>query len=177
MFTRPSSTLYLASFLKGQGWQISPGKSMIFPCTIAVFTISHFLWTGFAVLCLLTQGFGLIYDFCPSTRRFALRLLSDIRSPLCPCHRLVFYQDCLSWHSPSTYTEDFHLIKSCPCRAHTKRCSRTLKQCAKNHVQKAVLGRYNGGVAVTTIGPLSFNVRPGRWKYLNSSWWSWLPVC
>ncbi len=69
--------------------QISPGKNMIFPCTTAAFTIPHVLRTGFGMLCSLAQGFGLICDFCPSARRFALRLLSDIGSPLCPCLRLV----------------------------------------------------------------------------------------
>ena len=44
--------------------QISPGKSMILPCTTAAFTISHFIQTGFVMLCSLTQGFGLICDFC-----------------------------------------------------------------------------------------------------------------
>jgi hypothetical protein len=44
------------------------------------------------MLCSLTQGFGLICDFCPSARRFALRLLSDIGSPLSPCLRLVLFK-------------------------------------------------------------------------------------
>ncbi len=78
--------------------QISPGsvqyplegcKNMILPCTTAAFTISHVLQTGFVMLCSLTQGFGLICGFCPSARRFALRLLSNGRSPFRPCHRLV----------------------------------------------------------------------------------------
>ena len=72
--------------------QISPGKNMILPCTTAAFTIPHFLQTGFVKLCSLTQGFGLICDFCPSAHRFALRLLSDARSPLRPCHRLVLFK-------------------------------------------------------------------------------------
>ena len=72
--------------------QISPGKSMIFPCTTAAFTSPHVLRTGFVMLCSLTQGFGLICDFCPSARRFALRLLSDIGSPLSPCLRLVLFK-------------------------------------------------------------------------------------
>ena len=72
--------------------QISPGKSMIFPCTTAAFTIPHVLQTGFVMLCSLTQGFGLICDFCSSARRFALRLLSDGRSPFRPCRRLVLFK-------------------------------------------------------------------------------------
>ncbi len=69
--------------------QISPGKNMIIPCTTAAFTSPHVLRTGFGMLYSLAQGFGLICDFYPSARRFALRLLSDIRSPLSPCLRLV----------------------------------------------------------------------------------------
>ncbi len=65
---------------------------MIFPCTAAAFTSPHILQTGFVMLCSLTQGFGLICDFCPSARRFALRLLSDIGSPLSPCLRLVLFK-------------------------------------------------------------------------------------
>ena len=72
--------------------QISPGKNMIFPRTTAAFTISHVLQTGFVMLCSLTQGFGLICGFCSSARRFALRLLSDGRSPSRPCHRLVLFK-------------------------------------------------------------------------------------
>ena len=72
--------------------QISPGKNMIFPCTTAAFTSPHVLRTGFEKLCSLAQGFGLICGFCPSARRFALRLLSDIGSPLSPCLRLVLFE-------------------------------------------------------------------------------------
>ena len=72
--------------------QISPGKSMILPCTTAAFTIPHVLQTGFVMLCPLTQGFGLICDFCSSARRFALRLLPDGRSPSRPCLRLVLFK-------------------------------------------------------------------------------------
>jgi hypothetical protein len=79
--------------------QISPGKNMILPCTTAAFTIPHFLQTGFVKLCSLTQGFGLICDFCPSAHRFALRLLSDARSPSRPCLRLVLFK--VDFLSPS----------------------------------------------------------------------------
>ncbi len=72
--------------------QISPGKNMIFPCTTAAFTIPHVLQAGFVMLCSLTQEFGLICGFCSSARRFALRLLSDGRSPFRPCHRLVLFK-------------------------------------------------------------------------------------
>ncbi len=79
--------------------QISPGKNMILPCTTAAFTIPHVLQTGFVMLCSLTQGFGLICDFCSSAHRFALRLLSDARSPLRPCLRLVLFK--VDFLSPS----------------------------------------------------------------------------
>jgi len=72
--------------------QISPGKNMTLPCTTAAFTISHVLRTGFGMLCSLAQGFGLVCGFCSSARRFALRLLSDIGSPLSPCLRLVLFE-------------------------------------------------------------------------------------
>ena len=72
--------------------QISPGKNMIFPCTTAAFTSPHVLRTGFGMLCSLAQGFGLLCGFCTSARRFALRLLSDIGSPLSPCLRLVLFE-------------------------------------------------------------------------------------
>ncbi len=69
--------------------QIPPGKNMILPCTTAAFTIPHVLQMGFMMLFPLTQGFGLICDFCSSAHRFALRLLPDGRSPFRPCLRLV----------------------------------------------------------------------------------------
>lgn len=72
--------------------QISPGKNMILPCTTAAFTIPHVLLTGFVMLCSLTQGFGLVCDFCSSARRFALRLLPDGRSPFRPCLRIVLFK-------------------------------------------------------------------------------------
>ena len=78
--------------LRNLGWQISPGKNMIFPCTTAAFTSPHVLRTGFGMLCSLAQGFGLVCGFCTSARRFALRLLSDIGSPLSPCLRLVLFK-------------------------------------------------------------------------------------
>jgi len=72
--------------------QISTGKNMILPCTTAAFTIPHVLQAGFVMLCPLTQGFGLVCDFCSSARRFALRLLPDGRSPFRPCLRLVLFK-------------------------------------------------------------------------------------
>ncbi len=72
--------------------QISPGKNMIFPCTTAAFISPQVLRTGFGMFCSLAQRFGLICDFCPSARRFAHRLLSDIRSSLSPCLRLVLFK-------------------------------------------------------------------------------------
>ena len=38
------------------------------------------------------EAIGKVYGFCPSVRRFALRLLSDIGSPLSPCLRLVLFE-------------------------------------------------------------------------------------
>jgi len=72
--------------------QISPGKNITWPCTTAAFTLPHILRTGFGMLCSLAQGFGLICDFCSSARRFALRLLPDLGSPLSPCLRLVLFE-------------------------------------------------------------------------------------
>lgn len=77
--------------LRSLGWQTSPGNCMIFPCTIAAFTIPHVLRLGFGMLCSLTQGFGLICDFCPSTRRFSLWLPSNLRSPFGSCLRIVLF--------------------------------------------------------------------------------------
>ena len=78
--------------LRRLGRQLSPGKDMISLCTTAAFTSPHVLRTGFGMLCSLAQGFGLLCDFCSSARRFALGLLSDIGSPLCPCRRLVLFE-------------------------------------------------------------------------------------
>lgn len=73
--------------------QISPSKNMILLCTTAAFTIPHVLRMGFVMLCSLTQGFGLICDFCSSALRFAHRLPPDGRSPFRPCLRLVLLKD------------------------------------------------------------------------------------
>ena len=72
--------------------QISPGKSMIFPCTTAAFTIPH--RSGWASSCDADSPWGsaLICSFCSSARRFALGLLSDGRSPFRPCRRLVLFK-------------------------------------------------------------------------------------
>ena len=83
--------------------QISPGKNMILPCTTAAFTSPHVLRTGFGMLCSLAQGFGLICGFCSSARRFALRLLSDLGSPLSPCLRLVLFEGVITTPSRKMY--------------------------------------------------------------------------
>ena len=72
--------------------QISPGKSMILPCTTAAFTISQ--RSGRASSCCADSPWGsaLICSFCLSARRFALGLLSDGRSPFRPCRRLVLFK-------------------------------------------------------------------------------------
>ncbi len=72
--------------------QISPGKNMILPCTTAAFTLPQ--WSGWASSCCADSPWGsaLICSFCSSARRFALGLLSDDRSPLRPCRRLVLFE-------------------------------------------------------------------------------------
>ena len=72
--------------------QISPGKNMILPRTTAAFTIPQ--WSGRASSCCADSPWGsaLICSFCSSARRFALGLLSDVRSPLRPCRRLVLFK-------------------------------------------------------------------------------------
>jgi hypothetical protein len=68
--------------------QISPDKSVNFPCTNAAFTLSPEP-AGFVVLCQLAQGLSLVCGFCPSSRTFAIRLPSDPSSRRRPCLRLV----------------------------------------------------------------------------------------
>ncbi len=72
--------------------QISPGKSMILPCTTAAFTLSQ--RSGWASSCGADSPWGsaFICSFCSSARSFALRLLSDGRSPFRPCRRLVLFK-------------------------------------------------------------------------------------
>ncbi len=83
--------------------QISPGKNMILPHTpralvtsfgrtTAAFTIPQ--WSGRASSCCADSPWGsaLICSFCSSARRFALGLLSDARSSLRPCRRLVLFE-------------------------------------------------------------------------------------
>ena len=72
--------------------QISPGKSMIFPCTTAAFTIPK--RSGWASSCCadLPRSSALICSFCSSARSFALGLLSDGRSLFRPCRRLVLFK-------------------------------------------------------------------------------------
>ena len=72
--------------------QISPGKNMILPRTTAAFTIPQ--WSGRASSCCADSPWGsaLICSFCSSARRFAVGLLSDARSPLRPCRRLVLFK-------------------------------------------------------------------------------------
>ena len=72
--------------------QISPGKNAMFPCTSAAFTLSA-APTGFAMRCQLARRPGLLCNFCPSPRTFALRLPPDTPSRACPCLRLVVIID------------------------------------------------------------------------------------
>jgi hypothetical protein len=72
--------------------QISPGKNAMFPCTSAAFTLSA-APTGFATRCQLARRPGLLCNFCPSPRTFALRLPPDNPSRACPCLRLVVIID------------------------------------------------------------------------------------
>ena len=82
----------LLSFDRRKVGQISPGKNMIFPYTTAAFTISQ--RSGWASSCCADSPWGsaLLCNFCPSAHRFALRLLSDGRSPFRPCLRLVLFK-------------------------------------------------------------------------------------
>ncbi len=79
--------------------QISPDKSVNFPCTTAAFTLLHEP-VGFVVLCRLAQGLSLVCNnptLPPLTlrggeeglRTFALRLPSDPSLRRRPCLRLV----------------------------------------------------------------------------------------
>jgi len=90
----PRVLLHEAQPLKGgrKVEQISPGKSMIFPCTTAAFTIPQ--RSGWASSCCADSPWGsaLIYSFCSSAHSFALGLLSDGRSPFRPCRRLVLFK-------------------------------------------------------------------------------------
>ena len=83
--------------------QISPDKSMLFPHTPRAFVASFGSTTtafsipqrsGRALSCSADSPWGsaLICSFCSSARRFALGLLSDARSPLRPCRRLVLFK-------------------------------------------------------------------------------------
>jgi hypothetical protein len=74
------------------GWRISPGKHIIFPCATAAFTLPQ--RSGRALSCCTNSPWGpaLICSFYLLTRGFALGLLSDTRSPLRPCHRLVLFK-------------------------------------------------------------------------------------
>ena len=98
--------------------QISPGKNAMFPCTSAAFTLSA-APSGFAMRCQLARRPGLLCDFCPSPRTFALRLPPDKPSRTCPCLRpVVILVACDKLGTP---TGDFHPITSRPCWAHTRR--------------------------------------------------------
>ncbi len=68
--------------------QISPDKSVNFPCTNAAFTLSPEP-VGFAMIGWLARRLSLICGFCSSSRTFALRLPSDPSSRRRPCLRLV----------------------------------------------------------------------------------------
>ena len=104
--------------------QISPGKNAMFRCTSAAFTLSA-APSGFAMRCQLARRPGLLCDFCPSPRTFALRLPPNNPSRTCPCLRLVvILVACDKLGSP---TGDFHPITSRPCWAHTRRSTRTLR--------------------------------------------------
>jgi hypothetical protein len=95
--------LFHRVLLRRLGWQISPGKSMILPCTpralvtsfgrtTAAFTIPRRLGRASSCCADSPWGSALICRFCSSARRFALGLLSNARSPLRPCRRLVLFK-------------------------------------------------------------------------------------
>ncbi len=133
----PRVLLHEAQPLKGgrKVEQISPGKSMIFPCTTAAFTIPQ--RSGWASSCCADSPWGsaLIYSFCSSAHSFALGLLSDGRSPFRPCRRLVLFKAVnmtafqtmyrgLSPHKimPMPGTHNAHAVGSkCPLRVHFDR--------------------------------------------------------
>ena len=94
--------------------QISPGKSMIFPCTTAAFTIPQ--RSGWASSCCADSPWSsaLICNFCSSARRFALGLLSDGWSPFRPCRRLVLFKLSIMMTLQTMYREinkDTHSLK------------------------------------------------------------------
>ena len=76
----------LLSFDRRKVGQISPGKNMIFP-TQPLHLPSPEIRMGFVMCADSPWGSALLCSFCPSAHRFALRLLSDGRSPFRPCHR------------------------------------------------------------------------------------------
>jgi len=107
------------------GIQISPDKNVNFPCAAAPFTVSPVPWTltccTLKAKCCLAQGLGLIWRFCSSAHRFALRLPSDLTSRWRPCLRLVILLRFTTLHE--TLTGDLNPMSSRPCRAYTRRCS------------------------------------------------------
>ena len=65
----PTSRLGLPSQTAWQ--QVSPGKNVDFPCTLAPFTTQPLIASGFAVSCQLARLYGLRWGSCSSSRRFA----------------------------------------------------------------------------------------------------------
>ena len=70
--------------------QISPDKNMNCQCTTAAFTVSLKQTRGLCDLWLTRpREVGLVCDFCPSARTFAVRLPSHNPSGDCTCLKLV----------------------------------------------------------------------------------------
>ena len=63
------------------GRQVSPGKNVDLPCTLAQFTASTLDCSGFVVVCQLAQPHGLTSGSCSSSRSFASGFLqTSLRS-------------------------------------------------------------------------------------------------
>ncbi len=79
--------------LRRLGWQISPGKNMIFPCTTATFTIPQ--RSGWASSCCADSPWGSAL-YAVSVRRLA-GLHSGFFQRVChqtsPCRRLVLLKE------------------------------------------------------------------------------------
>jgi hypothetical protein len=102
-----------------RGKQISPDKSVSFPCTAASFTISPEP-EGFAIGCWLAQETWPRMTFLFVGSQVCRGLPPDAPSRRRPCLRLVVATEFIDVGSP---TGDLHPINSRPCRAYTHTCT------------------------------------------------------